>query len=74
MGPKLHHKCPQKKEREREFPGGLVVRIPGFHCGGPGSIPGQGTEILQATRHGQKKKRESVREREGDFTHTEEAM
>ena len=22
-----------------EFPGGLVVRIPGFHCGGPGSTP-----------------------------------
>ena len=28
-----------------EFPGGLVVRILGFHCHGPGSIPGQGTEI-----------------------------
>ena len=28
----------------REFPGGLVVRIPGFHCRGPGSVPGQGTE------------------------------
>ena len=25
-----------------DFPGGLVVRIPAFHCGGPGSIPGQG--------------------------------
>ena len=23
----------------------LVVRILGFHCRGPGSIPGQGTEI-----------------------------
>ena len=31
----------------REFPGGLVVRIPGFHCNGPGSISGQGTEIPQ---------------------------
>ena len=28
----------------REFPGGLVVRIPGFHCRGLGSIPGRGTE------------------------------
>ena len=27
-----------------EFPGGLVVRIWGFHCH---SIPGGGTEILQ---------------------------
>ena len=39
----------------RELPGGLVVRIRHFHCCGPGSIPGQGTEILQATWHGQKK-------------------
>ena len=27
----------------REFPGGIVVRIPGFHCHGPGSVPGWGT-------------------------------
>ena len=26
----------------REFPGGLEASIPGFHCHGPGSIPGQG--------------------------------
>ena len=25
---------------------GLVVRIPGFHPGGPGSIPGIGTSFL----------------------------
>ena len=31
-----------------EFPGGLVVRIPGFHCRGLGSVPGGGIEILQA--------------------------
>ena len=29
----------------REFPGGLAVRIPGFHCCGLGSVPGGGTEI-----------------------------
>ena len=29
------------------FPYGLVVRIPAFHVGGPGSIPGVGT-ILYA--------------------------
>ena len=29
-----------------EFPGGLVVRILGFHSHGPGSVPGWGTEIL----------------------------
>ena len=31
-----------------------MVRTPRFHCRGPGSIPGQVTKILQATRHGQK--------------------
>ena len=40
-----------------EFPGGLVVRILGFHCHGLGSIPGQGTEIPQATWCGQKKRK-----------------
>ena len=32
-----------------ESPGCLVVRIPAFHCCGPGSIPGGRTEILQGT-------------------------
>ena len=31
-----------------------VVRISCFHCHGPGSIPGLGTEILQAMWHRQK--------------------
>ena len=30
------------------------VRIPGFHCRALGSIPGRGTEILQAIPCGQK--------------------
>ena len=38
-----------------EFPGGPRVGTEGFHCWGPGSLPGQGTEVLQATRHSQKK-------------------
>ena len=29
-----------------ELPYGLVVRIPGFHPGGPGSIPGVGTDTI----------------------------
>ena len=33
-----------------------MVRTPRFHCRGPGSIPGQGTKILHAVWHGQKKK------------------
>ena len=28
------------KEQLRGVPAGIVVRIPGFHCSGPGSIPG----------------------------------
>ena len=43
-----------------EFPGGLVVRIPGFACQGPGSIPGRGTEIPQAAWRGQKKKEKNL--------------
>ena len=46
-----------QKGRLREFPSGLVVRILGFHCCGPGSIPGRGTKILQALWCGQKKKK-----------------
>ena len=38
-----------------EIPGGLVVRILGFHCHGPGSISGRGTEIPQAVWHSQHK-------------------
>ena len=40
-----------------EFLGGLVSRIPGSHCRGPGSIPGRGTEIPQAVQRGKKKKK-----------------
>ena len=46
----------------REFPGGLVVRIPGFHCCGLGSIPGWGTEILQAMWGGQKTKQNKTKQ------------
>lgn len=30
------------KESNLDFPGSLVVRIPGFHCSGMGLIPGWG--------------------------------
>ena len=36
-----------------------MVRIPGFHCHGSGSIPGWGTEILQAAQHGQNKNKQN---------------
>ena len=32
-----------------------MVRIPGFHHCGPGSVPGQRTEIPQAAQHRGKK-------------------
>ena len=32
-----------------------MVRIPGFHCCDPASVPGQGAEILQAEWCSQKK-------------------
>lgn len=38
------------KSETWEFPGGLLVRIPGFHYHGLGSISGQGTEILTKER------------------------
>ena len=39
----------------REFPGSPVVRTWSFHCQGLGSVPGQGTKILQAMWHGKNK-------------------
>ena len=47
----------ESEKMVREFPDGIVVRIPGFHCRGLGSISGWGTEILQAAWHSQKKER-----------------
>ena len=47
----LKHSCFQRRGRAWEFhplplvPVGLLVRIPGFHPGYPGLIPGQRTEI-----------------------------
>ena len=52
-----------------------MVRIPDFHCRGPGSIPVWETEILQAAWHGQKKKRKEKKKKERKFdiyTHTME--
>ena len=33
-----------------------MVRLLGFHCHGPGSVPGPGTEILQAAPRSHKKR------------------
>ena len=42
----------------RDFPGGHVVRMLGFHC--YGSILGWRTEIMQAVWHGKKKKKKNT--------------
>ena len=51
--------------KNREFPGGLVVKILGFHCRGPSSIPGRGTEILQAAWRGKKQKQNKTEKQVG---------
>ena len=50
-----------ESRKEREFPGGLVVRILGFNCCGPGSIPCLETEVLQGAWHSQKKKKKKIK-------------
>lgn len=44
------------QSKSREFLGGQVIRIKSFHCCGPGSIPGGGTEIPIALRYSPPKK------------------
>ena len=51
---------PAEEEREKGaeslFKEVIVVRIQHFHCRDPGSIPGRGTEVLQAAWLGQERK------------------
>ena len=55
----LERKCYEQQLRierdNREFSGGLQVRIPGFHSQDLGSIPGWGPEISPADWRRQKK-------------------
>ena len=43
--------------------------ILGFHCRGPGSTPGQGTEIQQAVWHCVAKKKKKERERDAHVSY-----
>lgn len=57
----IHSRLPEvtsgiKNRSGREFPGSLVMRIHCFNCHGPGSIPGQGTDVPQDTQCGMVKK------------------
>ena len=55
--PSLTGKGRVKIKKSWEFHGGPVVRTQSFHSRGPGSIPRQGTKILEALWHGQKKEK-----------------
>ena len=54
----------KSERRQRDFPGGPVVKTPCFHCRRHGFdlsfglIPGWGTKIPHAASQGQKKKEE----------------
>ena len=54
--PKLNVKCLYKRKavEGRRFPGGPGVGTHTSTAGGTGSVPGQGTKILDALQHGQK--------------------
>ena len=51
-----------------KFPGGLMVRVLGFHCSGQGSVPGGGTEIVQSKKRKEDKewkKNNSIKKKSG---------
>ena len=47
LNPTLSDGIVHDQRRDPGIPDGLVVRIPGFHPGGPGSIPGLEARLLQ---------------------------
>ena len=53
------------KVPKREFPGGLVLRIQGFHYRGLGSVSGQ--ELRSCKLHGAAKKKKKVPKRGADW-------
>lgn len=46
-----------QNRQSMDLPGAPVVWTPCPHCRGPGSIPGRGIKIPQATRHDPKKRK-----------------
>ena len=46
-----------QNRQSTDLPGGPVVPTPCYHCQGPGSIPGRGIKIPQATRYSPKKRK-----------------
>ena len=52
---------PAQKLKVWDFPGGLVIRIQGFHCHGPGSAPGKKNLDPASRRVQQKKKKKHWR-------------
>merc|ERR1711860_234725 len=56
------------------LPYGLVVRIPGFHPGGPGSIPGVGTYFCSRMQSGQLIERPAITSTSIAWCHTSSMM
>ena len=66
--PYVNHKCPFKREANRDSLVVQELRLCTSMAGVAGSIPSQGTEILYATWCSQRKERKADR----DLTHREE--
>ena len=49
-----------QSEVNREFPGGLVVRILSFHCHGQGSVPGLERGLTSYAAGSKKKKKGDI--------------
>ena len=52
LAPKDFHRPALDKEKNKDFPGGPVVKNPLWNVGDPGSIPGGGTKTLRAEEQG----------------------
>ena len=49
---KMFNFMKRHKNSTEVIPGSPMVRTPSCHCRSPGSVPGWGTKIPQATWHG----------------------
>ena len=57
LGEDRKHSLGEDRRHGGEFPGGPVARTLHVHCWGPGSVPGWGTKIPQATQQSQIRKK-----------------
>ena len=57
----------KERGKRENFPGGPVVRVPHFHCGGQGWILGWELRFLQPLSLGQLKERKELRTEDGSW-------